>query len=167
MDTVTGAHVAIARTVPVPRERMWDMITDIARVGEWSPETVAGTWFDGAEGPYRGARFIGRNHYPDGVVRTVTCAVTEAARPATFAWTVLDEDGQVGSIWRYDLSDGREPASTVVYHSFTHGPGRTGARDGERLSPGSLNRRLSTLSHNMAATIEAMVASATLIGATR
>ena len=53
MDLVTDAQVAIALTVPVPRERMWDLITAVDRVGEWSPEAFGGAWADGAQGPRR------------------------------------------------------------------------------------------------------------------
>ncbi len=167
METVTGAQVAVTRTVALPRDRMWDLITDITRIGEWSPETVGGAWYDGAQGPYPGARFIGRNRYADADLATVTCVVTESARPETFEWTVLDDRGQVGSIWRYQLTDGVEPGTTVVRHSFTHGPGETGARAGERLAPGALNRRLAALCSHMTVTIDAMVTSSTAIGAAR
>jgi uncharacterized protein YndB with AHSA1/START domain len=167
MDTVTGAHVAIAQTVPVPLERMWSLITAVERIGEWSPEATAGTWCDGAEGPYPGARHIGRNRFADGFVSTVTCVVTEAERPNTYAWTVLDDSGQVGSTWRYELSEGDEPRTTVVRHSFTHGPGITGARDGAEADPGALNRRLVTLCKNMTTTIAAMVSTENAMGANR
>lgn len=166
-DTVTGAHVAVARTVAVPREQMWDLITAVERIGEWSPETIAGAWFDGAEGPFNGARFIAKNRFADGLIGTVTCVVIDAERPSSFAWTVLDDAGRVGSIWRYELSDGAEPGTTAVHHSFTHGPGNTGARTGEAIDPGSLDRRLATLCSYMTTTIAAMVTSSNSIGANR
>ena len=105
MDVVTGAQVAIALTVPVPRERMWDLVTAVGRIGEWSPEAIGGTWVDGAEGPVPGARFLARNRFASGFVNTVTCVVIEAERPSTFTWTVLDDAGLVGSTWRYELRD--------------------------------------------------------------
>ena len=80
------------------------------RIGEWSPETVAGAWFDGAEGPFAAPDSSAATTSRMDVVRTVTCVVIDARGRATFAWTVLDDAGQVGSIWRYDLSDGAEPA---------------------------------------------------------
>jgi uncharacterized protein YndB with AHSA1/START domain len=159
MDTVTGAHVAIAQTVPVPLERMWSLITAVERIGEWSPEATGGAWCDGAGGPYPGARFTGHNRFPDGFVSTVTCVVTETHAPDRYAWTVLDDDGQVGSAWRYELSHGDGPGTTVVRHSFTHGPGVTGLREGAEVDPTALNRRLVTLCRHMTATIAAMVAS--------
>jgi uncharacterized protein YndB with AHSA1/START domain len=167
MDVVTGTQVAIALTVPIPCERMWDLITAVDRIGEWSPEAVGGTWDDGAQRPVPGARFIARNRYADGFVSTVTCVVIEAERPSTYAWTVLDDSGLVGSTWRYELREGGEPGSTSVQHSFTHGPGITGARVGAEADPQALNRRLVTLCRNMTTTIGAMVTADTAIGATR
>jgi uncharacterized protein YndB with AHSA1/START domain len=85
MDTVTGTQVAVARTVPIPRERMWDLVTAVDRIGEWSPEATGGSWCDGAQGPAPGARFIGRNRFPSGFESMVTCVVVEAERPGVFA----------------------------------------------------------------------------------
>jgi hypothetical protein len=36
-------------------------VSDVRRMGEWSPETVECDWIDGATGPAVGARFKGRN----------------------------------------------------------------------------------------------------------
>lgn len=54
------------------------------------------------------------NRFANGRMGTVTCVVTEAERPGTFAWTVLDDAGRVGSVWHYELSDGAEPAIGVT-----------------------------------------------------
>jgi uncharacterized protein YndB with AHSA1/START domain len=162
---VTGAEVAIALTVPVPRERMWDLVTAVDRIGEWSPEVTGGSWCGDAQGPAVGARFIGHNRFPSGFESTVTCVVIEAEGPSVFAWTVLDNAGQVGSIWRYELRDGDEPGSTMVRHSFTHGPGATGAREAAETDPQALNSRLVTLCRNMTTTIAAMTTADSVIGA--
>lgn len=167
MDVVTGAQVAIAVTVQVPRQRMWELITAVERIGEWSPEAMGGTWDDDAQSPQAGARFSARNRLADGLVSKVTCVVVEAERPSVFAWTVLDDSGLVGSTWRYELREGDEPGSTQVRHSFTHGPGITGARVGAEADPQALNRRLVTLCRNMTTTIDAMVTANTANGATR
>ena len=37
------------------------MVSDVTRMGEWSPETIRCTWIDGATGPAVGARFKGTN----------------------------------------------------------------------------------------------------------
>jgi uncharacterized protein YndB with AHSA1/START domain len=167
MDVVTGAQVAIVLTVQIPRERMWDLITAVDRIGEWSPEAIGGSWDDGAQGPFPGTRFIARNRFANGFLSTVTCVVIQAERPSTFTWTVLDDSGLVGSTWRYELREGGEPGSTQVYHSFTHGPGITGVRAGAEADPQALNSRLVTLCQNMTITIGAMVTADTAIGAIR
>ncbi|MFG2075209.1 SRPBCC family protein [Nonomuraea maritima] len=167
MDLVTGAQVTVVLPVPIPRERMWELITAIERTGEWSPEATGGVWCD-AEGPAVGARFIARNRYAGGFESTVTCVVTEAEQPLAFGWTVLDDAGLAGSLWRYELRDGDEPGSTLVSHSFTHGPGVTGARESAEADPEALGSRLATLCRNMSATIAAMVAAdSPTMGATR
>jgi uncharacterized protein YndB with AHSA1/START domain len=167
MDMVTGAHVAVALAVPIPRERMWDLITSVGRIGEWSPEATGGDWCDGAQGPAPGARFIGRNRFPNGFESMVTCVVTEAERPNVFAWSVLDGAGLVGSTWRYELHEAGEPGSTLVRHSFTHGPGASGARTAAEADPAALNSRLVTLCRNMTTTIAAMATADSTTGAAR
>lgn len=167
MDMVTGAQVAVALAVPILRERMWDLVTAVGRIGEWSPEATGGRWCDGAQGPAVGARFIGRNRFPNGFESTVTCVVTEAERPSIFAWTVLDDAGLVGSTWRYELREGTERGTTMVGHSFTHGPGASGIRAGGNADPQALNSRLVTLCRNMATTIVAMAAADSAMGAVR
>jgi hypothetical protein len=146
---------------------MGDLITAVGRIGEWSPEATGGAWSDGAQGPAPGARFIGHNRFPNGFESTVTCVVIEAERPGIFAWTVLDDSGLVGSTWRYELREGGEPGSALVYHSFTHGPGVTGTRVGAEADPRALDSRLVTLCRNMTTTIAAMATADTTIGAVR
>jgi hypothetical protein len=40
-------------------ERVWDLVSDVTRVGEFSPETFEAEWLGGASGPEVGARFRG------------------------------------------------------------------------------------------------------------
>lgn len=37
------------------------MVSDVTRMGEWSPEAVGATWLKGASGPAPGAKFKGSN----------------------------------------------------------------------------------------------------------
>ena len=39
----------------------WALISDVTRMGEWSPECVRAEWEDGATGPAVGAHFHGYN----------------------------------------------------------------------------------------------------------
>jgi uncharacterized protein YndB with AHSA1/START domain len=47
--------------VSAPPEKVYDLVSDVTRMGEWSPETVRCRWLDGASGPAVGARFKGTN----------------------------------------------------------------------------------------------------------
>ena len=42
-------------------EVVYGVVTDVTRMGEWSPETTKCVWLDGATGPAVGARFKGSN----------------------------------------------------------------------------------------------------------
>ncbi len=47
--------------VNVPPETLYRLVSDVTRMGEWSPETVRCRWLDGATAPAVGARFKGTN----------------------------------------------------------------------------------------------------------
>jgi uncharacterized protein YndB with AHSA1/START domain len=53
--------VTVEREVAAPAETVWALVSDVTRMGEWSPENVGGTWLGDASGPAVGARFKGRN----------------------------------------------------------------------------------------------------------
>lgn len=53
--------VSVSREVSAPAETVWALVTDLPRMGEWSPENKGGEWIKGATGPAVGARFKGRN----------------------------------------------------------------------------------------------------------
>jgi uncharacterized protein YndB with AHSA1/START domain len=162
-DLVTGATTEVELVVDRPIEQLWELVTDVGRIGEWSPECVGAAWRPGqGEVPRVGARFDARNEYPDGFVSQVECVVTAAARPSVFEWVVLDDDQDVtrpGSIWRYELAP--DGPGVRVRHRFTHGPGLTGVREFVREHPdrarAALDGRLAQLRRNMGTTLRAMM----------
>jgi len=165
MSEASGARVDVEMLVDKDPARMWDLITDVARIGDWSPECVAAEWLDGSA-PERGGRFEGHNVYGGGFTATVTCVVTESARPAVFEWVVLDPSElpeHPGSIWRYELAQGDTPGQTRVLHTFVHGPGVTGLSEGMRTNPERagevLQGRLDQLRKHMTVTLEGMASS--------
>ena len=56
--------------VAAPSELVYDLIADLPRMGEWSPECERVTWRGGATGPAKGATFVGHNRA--GSVRWMT-----------------------------------------------------------------------------------------------
>ncbi|GAA2555053.1 SRPBCC family protein [Pseudonocardia hydrocarbonoxydans] len=89
----------VTTTVAAPPERVWALVTDITRMGEWSPESTGGRWRGGATGPATGARFVGGNR--NGWVRWSThCRVVECTAPSRFAFTVAESRMTWG--WRLE-----------------------------------------------------------------
>ena len=52
---------AETREIAAPAETVWALVSDLPRMGEWSPENQGGTWLNGATGPAPGAIFTGKN----------------------------------------------------------------------------------------------------------
>lgn len=86
---LTGLTAAAEEIVAAPPELVWDLIADVTRISGWSPECVRAAWLGAPGGPQPGARFTGRNRFPNGFEYEVTCVVTEADRPRAFAWVVI------------------------------------------------------------------------------
>ncbi len=102
-----GTRGEAAVRVDAAPEALYDLVTDVTRMGEWSPENVGGRWLDGAVGPGVGARFRGRNRR--GVMRwTNTCRVTEAERGRVFTFVAPDVLGRPNTRWSYRF----EPSGT-------------------------------------------------------
>lgn len=76
-------------TVEAPPEKVWELVSDITRAGEWSPEATGGRWRDGATGAAVGARFVGGNRH--GKLRWSThCRVTECEPGRRFTFVVTE-----------------------------------------------------------------------------
>lgn len=86
-------------TVGVDPDRAWSLLTDITRMGEWSPENERGEWLDGAAAPAVGARFKGHNRRGKAKWST-TCEVTEAEPGRSFAF-VTGTTAKPDTWWRY------------------------------------------------------------------
>ncbi len=110
-DGRTGEGSINVRAAP---ETLWAMVTDVTRMGDWSPENERGEWLDGATGPVVGARFKGYNRRGRSKWST-TCEVTEAEPGRSFVF-VTGGTGKPGTWWRYRF----EPVDggTLVTESF-------------------------------------------------
>jgi hypothetical protein len=67
-------------------ESLYDMVSDVTRMGEWSPICRA-CWWDDGDGPRIGASFTGRNELPERVWETRS-QVVAAERGREFAFLV-------------------------------------------------------------------------------
>ena len=86
-------------TVRADAQQLWDMVADVTRMGEWSPETERAEWIDGSSGPTVGARFRGYNRRGRTKWSTV-CQVIESEPGRAFAFSV-GKAAKPDTIWRY------------------------------------------------------------------
>jgi len=52
-------HDSVTIHIQAPAEQIWALVSDVTRIGSFSPETFEAEWLDGATGPRVGARFRG------------------------------------------------------------------------------------------------------------
>ena len=95
-DLSTSTYVA---TTP---DAVYEIISDIARMGEWSPECTGGEWKRGVPGTV-GATFEGHNRLGD-QAWTAECEVVSADPDRRFAWRVrTPEDDPAEGVWSFDI----------------------------------------------------------------
>ena len=82
-------------------EALYDMISDIARMGEWSPESTGGRWLDGGSGAV-GDWFVGSNETPERQWER-ECEVAAADRGRDFTFVVLGVE-QNCTWWSYEFA---------------------------------------------------------------
>lgn len=114
-DAQDAPDVTVEEVIAAPAEVLYNLVSDVTRMGEWSPETTSCRWVGGASGPRTGARFRGRNR--KGWRRwTTSCTVVAAEVGSRFSFDV-DLAGLPISRWTYEfLPEGR---GTRVRESWT------------------------------------------------
>jgi hypothetical protein len=98
--TVHGMHREASIEINASPEAVYDLVSDLPRMGEWSPENLGGEWQGGGSGQV-GDHFLGQNRAGE---RTWSAPVmvTQAERGRCFAFAVgPDESPYVR--WTYRL----------------------------------------------------------------
>ena len=95
--------------INAPADVVFELVSDVTRMGEWSPETIGATWVDGATGPAVGAKFRGTNKLGPFKWST-TPTVTEYTPGKLFAFDAG------GTVWRYSFTE--SDGGTSVTESF-------------------------------------------------
>lgn len=106
------ADVVVSLDIAVSPERVYAAVSDVARMGQWSPEATGAKVRKATL--KRGDRFVGQNK--SGLLRWETvCTVTEAEAGVAFAFDV-DAVGMSISHWRYEFH--RTERGTHVVESW-------------------------------------------------
>lgn len=113
-----GGEVTVHMAAPV--ERVWALVSDVTRIGEFSPETFEAEWTHGATGPAEGARF--RGHVKrNGVGPTywTPCTVTACVPNERFEFSVGLDKNPINT-WGYRIQP--ENGGTRVTEYFRLSP---------------------------------------------
>jgi uncharacterized protein YndB with AHSA1/START domain len=98
---LTADLVRVTEEIVAPADRVWEMVADVTRMGQWSPENVGATWLGGATGPAPGARFRGKNRNGKRSWKTTgTIVESEPGRRFGFRVTAM---GLKSSEWHYQF----------------------------------------------------------------
>ena len=113
------------------------MVSDVTRMGEWSPENVGCEWLGGATGPAVGARFKGTNQRGRRRWSSLN-EVVEAEPGAVFAFRTSAMGLKVAE-WRYTFEGDETAGTCTVTESWTDERG-TLITVGGRLATGVADR---------------------------
>ena len=110
--TVHGMHREASIEIQASPEAVYNLVSDLPRMGEWSPENIGGEWQGGGSGKV-GDRYIGHNRTAERAW-SVPVMVTIADRGRCFEFVTRPDEGPYVR-WTYRL----EPrgAGTRVSHS--------------------------------------------------
>ena len=97
---------------------VWDLVSDVTRIGEFSPETFEARWTRGATGPEVGAHFKGhvkRNGV--GPTYWTLCKVTRCEPERLFEFSVGSGSTTVNN-WGYRLEPSGSGTTVTEYKFF-------------------------------------------------
>ena len=104
--------MSVTRSMAASPDAVYALVSDVTRIGEWSPETTSCRWLGGASGAAVGARFAGSNRH--GWRRwTTVCTVTAADPGRRFAFDVAFGPVPVAT-WAYAIAPDGGTACTVT-----------------------------------------------------
>ena len=112
----TAMRAAVTLHMDAEPQRVWELVSDITRMGQWSPEVFEAEWLGGATGPAVGARYRGHvKRNERGPTYWTECEVTECVPGEVFEFAVVLRDKPVNT-WRYEFAP--SGSGTDVTESF-------------------------------------------------
>lgn len=99
MSRTSPIEVTVSRVVNAPAETVYDLVSDVTSMGDYSPENTGAVWIGPAAEPEVGARFRGTNRLK-WLSWSTKPTVTTAQRGRRFAFEV---PGRSGAVWTYDF----------------------------------------------------------------
>jgi uncharacterized protein YndB with AHSA1/START domain len=122
--------------IQAPPEKVYALITDVTRMGEWSPECVKAEWVGDATGPAVGARFKGHNKL-NWLIRWSTTPTVKVADPGREFTFETGKPGKEQTRWTYrfapmdggtELSESFEALTYSGFQKLTAKPEKRAAK---------------------------------------
>jgi hypothetical protein len=114
-------HDAVTVHMKASPDDIWALLSDVTRIGRYSPETFEAEWLDGATGPAVGATFRGHvKRNGKGPTYWTTCTVVASEPGREFAFAVGSTLEKALNTWRYTIEPAGDGAD--VTESFTLKP---------------------------------------------
>ncbi len=111
-------QAAVTLHIDAEPQKVWELISDITKMGEYSPEVFEAEWLDGATGPEVGAMYRGHvKRNERGPTYWTKCRVTESVPGVVFEFAVVGPGDRAMNTWRY-VFDPAEEGGTNVTESF-------------------------------------------------
>jgi hypothetical protein len=97
-------HDSVRAVIDADPIRVYQLVADLPRMGEWSPECERVEWLHGACGPAEGVEFVGHNRGgPFKRFRWSRHGRVLTADPGRELAFVTDEGGRESTVWRYEF----------------------------------------------------------------
>lgn len=110
------AHDSVSIDIDARPDQVYELVSDVSRMGDWSPECYRCAWTKGATGPVVGARFKAKNKGGRGPSWFNTPVVTAADSGHEFAFK-RSGPGTGSYTWSYVFEP--IPTGTRLTESFT------------------------------------------------
>lgn len=101
--------IEVRRMMAGTPERVYELIADVTRMAEWSPESAGAEWLTGEPGT-TGSTFRGDNRR-SWTKWSTTCTVIAADPGERFAFTV-SANGRLTAVWEFEIA--RRPVGCEV-----------------------------------------------------
>jgi hypothetical protein len=118
-------HDSVSLHIAAPAADVYQLVADVTRMLEFSPEILNCRWLDGAHGPAVGARFAARNKVPRRPAWTNRPVVTIVEPGRTFAFARTEPFG--GTVeWTYRFEPDGNGTTVTESYQVTRPMGRIG-----------------------------------------
>ncbi|MDG2113376.1 MAG: SRPBCC family protein [Actinomycetota bacterium] len=118
-DLTTGSATV---SIDAPAATVWELVSDISRMGQWSPENVRSEWLTAGK-PAAASRFRGHNELGD-LAWTSDCEVVDYEPHHAFSFRTIfvdivggesfDTDDDSTTTWRYEIRSAPDGGVTLT-----------------------------------------------------